>query len=383
MRQGSISALFLMISALTTFSHSLWYTLFPVYLRESGLEVWQAGLATSLTMTLSFVLAFPAGLAADSISTRASFLLASLGQLFTLLIMPIIGSPALLMLLLSIYTLSMTLRGQGALRFLSINSSPNLWGTTYSIYLLLIGVSSALGSYLAGYMAQQFSLKETFTVSAILFALSTPLALQFKGVQRNSSGRIPLLKPKFPKGPDFLNLTISLALHDFAVFSAMSYTQIFQREVVTLSPQQIGTLSALGTTISQAVQLIAGYFTDKLGAGKALILHYLGVSAGYALMGVSDSFEEMIAAVALQSLFLPFDMPGRRKMLSLMAPPDSVATVNGLSDAVVGLAALPSPLVGGYLWYSVGPRNMLLACALFNLTAFAPLALLKEGNTRN
>lgn len=383
MRQDSTSLVFIALSALTTFSHSLWYTLFPVYLRERGLEVWQAGLAASLTMTLSFVLAFPAGLTADSISTRASFLFASLGQLFTLLIMPLTRSPALLILLLSIYTLSMTLRGQGALRFLSINSSPNSWGTTYSIYLLLVGVSSALGSYLAGYMAQQFSLRETFTAGAFLFALSIPLALRFRSVQRNSSGRIPLLKPKFPKDPDFLNLTVSLTLHDFAVFSAMSYTQIFQREVVSLSPQQIATLSALGTALSQAVQLIAGYFTDKMGAGKALMLHYLGVSASYALMGASDSFEEMVAAVALQSLFLPFDMPGRRKMLSLMAPPDSIATVNGLSDAVVGLATLPSPLIGGYLWYNSGPRNMLLACALFNLTALAPLALLRKGNARN
>jgi len=44
----------------------------------------------------------------------------------------------------------------------------------------------------------------------------------------------------------------------------------------------------------------------------------------------------------------------------------------------VGLVALPSPLLGGWLWYGVGPRATLAACAALNLTAFLPLALLRE-----
>ncbi|MEM0226236.1 MAG: hypothetical protein QXF46_05120, partial [Thermofilaceae archaeon] len=71
---------------------------------------------------------------------------------------------------------------------------------------------------------------------------------------------------------------------------------------------------------------------------------------------VSRSYGTLALAVVLQNVFLPLDMPARRKLLSYMAPPSSVATANGLSDAVVGLVAAPSPLLGSFSWSSLGAR---------------------------
>ncbi|MEM4919433.1 MAG: hypothetical protein QW518_08855, partial [Thermofilaceae archaeon] len=72
----------------------------------------------------------------------------------------------------------------------------------------------------------------------------------------------------------------------------------------------------------------------------------------------------------------------RRKLLSYMAPPSSVATANGLSDAVVGLVAAPSPLLGSFSWSSFGARWAFGLGAALNLLALAPLAKLRERSAR-
>lgn len=376
--RGVLQPAFLALATIATFAHALWYTLFPIFLRAQRMELWQAGLASSLALTLSFVLALPAGVLVDVVPLKLALVAASAGQLATLLLIPHLLHPVPLSAAVSAYTFFMTLRGQASLRLLAAGGSHRSWGTTYSVYLLLTGVSSVAGSYLSGPLVEKEGFGAVYALASALFLAATPLSFVVED-PRCGRGRRAALKLKVLARSGFASLTASLALHDFAVFSATSYVQIFQREVVGLAPSQVSLLSAVSSAVSQAVQLGAGYFADRFGSRKSLALHYLGVSAGYALMGVSDSFEDLLAAIVVQSLFLPFDLPARRKLLSLMAPGDAVATVNGLSDAVVGLVALPSPLLGGWLWYSAGPRGMLAICAALNLTALLPLASFREG----
>jgi len=377
---GVLHPAFLALASAATFAHAVWYTLFPIYLRSSApLELWQVGVISSLTLTLSFVLALPAGVVADAISTRTALILASAGQTAALLLIPLALHPLPLLASVATYTFCLTLRGQVSLRLLAASSVRRSWGSTYSVYLLLTGASNVIGSYLSGPLAERKGFGTVYLVSAVLFLLTLPFSYLVERVPGNS-GRRAVRNLKALQDGSFARLTASLALHDLAVFSASSYVQIFQREIVGLSPSHISLLTAIGSAASQAAQLGAGYFADRFGARKALALHYLGVSAGYAVMGIGDSFEDLLVATLVQSAFLPFDMPARRKLLSLMAPENAVATINGLSDAVVGLVSLPSPLLGGWLWYCVGPRGMLAACAALNLTAFLPLARLRDGS---
>ena len=375
--RGVLNPAFLATASAAAVAHALWYTLFPIYLRSSAMELWLVGVISSLTLTLSFVLALPAGVAADAMPTRAALALASAGQLSSLLLVPLTSHPLPLLASVAAYTFFMTLRGQVSLRLLAASGSRRSWGTTYSAYLLLVGASGVAGTYLSGPLVERRGFSAVYLASAALFLLTLPLSRFVENVP-GSSGRRAAGSARALRDGSFARLTASLALHDLAVFSAMSYVQIFQREVVGLTPSQISLLAALGSAVSQAAQLGAGYFADRFGAKRALALHYLGVSAGYALMGAGSSFEDLLAATLVQNLLLPFDMPARRKLLSSIAPESAVATVNGLSDAIVGLVALPSPLLGGWLWYGVGPRAMLAACAALNLTAFLPLALLRE-----
>lgn len=375
---------FIAYTILSSAAHSLWYTLFPLHLRSLGLPLWEIGLAASLPLTLNFVMALPAGFAADALSALVSLAAASAGQLAAVALLslgPPVPAAALALLL---YTFLSTLRSQGSLRLIALGATASSWGMKYSMYLLAAGASAALGSYFSGLIAEKVGFEALYTASAVALACSLLplLKLQEASPAARAAPRSRALRSAVLRGSGFLELTSSLSLHDFAVFALMPYTALFQQEVLHLKPHQIGFISAVSTAISQALQPVAGYLTDRVGAKKALAVHYVGISAGYALIGLSRRFEELVLAAVVQSAFLPFDIPARRKLLSLMAPSGSVATANGLSDTIVGIVAAPSPLLGSQLWHSFGARWTFVIVASLNLASLGPLSKLKEGSSR-
>lgn len=380
MPRNGLPTPFVLHTLISSFAHSLWYTLFPIYLRSLGLPLAEVGLASSLPLTLSFVLALPAGVVADTLPARSALIAATGGQAAIVALLPSLQSPIATASLLFSYTFLSTLRGQSSLRIVTSRSNQSDMGTWYSMYLLASGASAAVGSYLSGFITEKFGFTSLYRLSALAFTSSIPPLTRLE--QPASGGVRGRIKLGHLRNAGFVELTLSLSIHDFAVFSAMPYTTLFQREVLDLSTYEIGVLAAMGTVVSQAFQPVAGLVADRLGSKLALTLHYAGVSAGYALMSLSHSFSELALAVALQNVFLPLDLPARRKLLSYMAPPTAVATANGLSDAVVGLVAAPSPLLGGFSWYSLGARWAFMLAAGFNLLALAPLAKLKEASSR-
>lgn len=372
-----IFSLFIISSSLASLSHSLWYTLFPLYLERRGFQLWEIGFASSLTTTLSFILALPAGFMVDITPIRSSLVLATIAQAATLHLLKGAGT-SLLVASIAAYTFFATLRGQVSLRLLSMLGSRG-WALKYSAFLFFSSLVSVIGPYFSGLIVQQTGFDELFTISEVLLLVSTLIAAAVnfhESIQKHTSRLRVVWHTAHSR--ELLLLTFSLALHDFSVFSVMSYTTLFQLNVLQLTPYEIGSLASLGSAVSLASQLIAGYFTDRTGAKAALAFHYIGVSAGYALMGLSRDFKSLAAAVIVQNIAFPFDMPARRKILTFLAHNSVIATVNGLSDAVVGAVTLPSPLLGSYLWDITGPRTMLICGSVLNLTALAPLAMLKE-----
>ena len=376
-RIGWLPAEFLLATALATTAHSLWLTLFPLFLDERGFQLWEVGVTSGLTYTLIFISALPAGLASDAVSTRAALIASSLIQLASLYAMVNAPSASLLALLLIVYSFSLAVRRQAAVRLVATLSGVGDRAFKYSLYLLATGLANALGSYLSGLVVEEWGYARLFSLSELLLLASALAALRIEGAPR---GRLPRLRAikKVALSREMVLLTSSLSIHDFSVFMCLPYVALFQRKVVGLTPYQIGVLSALTTATSQLAQLVAGIFADKFGARASLALHYTGVSAGYALTALSNSFEELALAALVQGLSMPFDMPARRKLLTLIASPEVVATSSGLADTVVGIATLPSPLLGSYIWGYASPRAMMLCGAAVNMIALLPLNALKR-----
>ncbi|MEM2218045.1 MAG: MFS transporter, partial [Thermofilaceae archaeon] len=313
-----VFSLFIVSSSLASLSHSLWYTLFPLYLERRGFQLWEIGFASSLATTLSFILALPAGFIADIASLRSSLVLAAIAQTITLHLLKD-ASTSLLVVSIAAYTFFATLRGQVSLRLLSMLGSRG-WALKYSAFLFFSSLASVIGPYFSGLIVQQTGFDELFTISETVLLASTPIAamVNFHESRQERTSRLKVVW-RTAHSQELLLLTFSLALHDFSVFGVMSYTTLFPLNVLKLTPYEIGSLASLGSAVSLASQLLAGYFTDRIGAKAALAFHYVGVSAGYALMGLSRDFKSLATAVIVQNIAFPFDMPARRKILTFLA----------------------------------------------------------------
>ena len=323
---------FVLYTILNSLAHAIWYTLFPIHLRSLGYSIGQAGLTSSLPQTLSFILALPAGLVADALSVRPIFIASSLGQAVAIALIPISPSSWTVISLLTIYTFFSVLRSQSSLRAIAQQVSATRWGTGYSLYLLSVGASGAAGSYLSGFVAERMGFIPLYLISAAVFASSVFALYGFQ--DPHHSGRRLTLNLRTLRNSSFVSLTLSLTVHDVAIFALSPYVALYQKEILSLTPYQMGLISAASTLVSQLFQPVSGYLADRLGARITLAIHYLGTSLGYVLIGLSSRFEEVALASALQSVFLPMDMPSRRKLLSLMAG-SAVATVNGLSLSLI------------------------------------------------
>ncbi|MEM1523155.1 MAG: hypothetical protein QXU69_09015, partial [Thermofilaceae archaeon] len=155
MRRNGLPPPFVLHTFASSFAHALWYTLFPIYLRSLGLPLAEVGLASSLPLTLSFVLALPAGIVADALPARRALILATGGQATIVALLPSLKSPAATASLLFSYTFLSTLRGQSSLRVVASRANRSDMGTWYSLYLLASGASAAVGSYLSGVVTER------------------------------------------------------------------------------------------------------------------------------------------------------------------------------------------------------------------------------------
>ena len=368
---------FLVSIALAALANSLWTTLFPIFLDERGFKLLEIGIASSLTFSLVFILAFPAGLISDWIPTRRALLASFSAQLASLYLMYAARDPVSIIALLVAYNFSLSLQGQASVKLVATVSRVGERAFKYSVYMMIVGVSRIIGSYLSGLIVNYWGFQSLFEISEILLMCSALIAL---GVSGGSMNRLPSLIEvrHLALRREVVLLVASLSLHDFAIFACLPYVALFMKNVVGLTVYEIGLLSAIRFAVTQAAQLLAGMFADRFGGTCSLALHYLGVSLGLALIGLSGSFTSLVVAAVVQGVFMPFDIPARRKLLSVMAPRNLISSLNGLADTVVGIATIPSPLIGNYIWYSTSPRLTMIYGASANLLALAPLVALRR-----
>lgn len=371
---GSIPAAFIVVAALTGMANSLWMTLFPVFLDAVGFQLWEVGLASSLLNALIFMTALPAGLLADRVSVRVMLASSTIAQALLLYMIRSVNAMPLLVLGLIAYSFSQSLGNQSGIRLVTAATGPERRGLVYSIYMLVGGVAGIAGSYLSGYIVERYGYFQLFQLAIALLLLASAASLAIRHARTGTRPKRVLAE--YMARREYLLLVAAISVHDFAVFASGAYVSLFQKKVVGVSEYEIGLLVAIQNSLMQATQVVAGYLTDRVGGVAVLTTHFLGVSLAYYLVGVSGSFQDLLLASLVQGFFFAFDMPARRKLLSMIAPVEVFGAINGLADTVVGFAILPSPFIGSYIWTAFSPRLLMSYSALVNLAAVAPLLLL-------
>ncbi len=131
--------------------------------------------------------------------------------------------------------------------------------------------------------------------------------------------------------------------------------------------------------VSAALSTPAGIVADRIGKRKVIFASYILFSLIF--IGFASATTSVHAWILFMAygLFVAVNEGVQRAFVATIINPDIKATGYGLYHTIIGLAALPSSIIGGALWQNIGPQALffygaamsILSCLLFAFLLFS------------
>ena len=130
--------------------------------------------------------------------------------------------------------------------------------------------------------------------------------------------------------------------------------------------------------VSAALSTPAGMLADRVGKRKVILASYLFFSLIFVGFAFSTGPLHAWLLFGAYGVFVAMNEGVQRAYVATIIKPEIKATSYGVYHTVVGLAALPSGIIGGVLWQHIAPQALFyygaamsfLSCILFALFLF-------------
>jgi len=181
-----------------------------------------------------------------------------------------------------------------------------------------------------------------------------------------------------------LAMLVVACVSGFTMRMVYPYLVIYGVEVVGLTKSQWGALQTIATGIATAFYLVGGMMSDRLGRLPNILLarSILPIEAlGLVLLKGYSQFVILFVVLGIGGGFGGGGMrggggmggPSWQALIADIVPSRDRGKVMGLMGTMTGLINLPAPIIGAYIWESLGPNMLLLLGSGF---AAAPLIML-------
>ncbi len=371
---------------------ALWRTLFPLYLDALGFSGVYVGLIASGAVMIPFLFSLPAGMISDRYG-RKKVLVMSLVSMSPLLSALAFARGPTLFLVVVLLGVVASLYNQSMIAMVAEITSASRRATAYGVYYATLNLASTAGALLSGVLAENYGYEILFFSSAVMAAVAAFVALMTlqplgSSGQNFTAYRLQVreLREVLKRSSKLRNLILAITAHDLFVFIAVPFVVLFAKKFIGMEESEIGIIIGLRSVLTALSQPFMGRLADRFGGEFLLIGHVLLTGMLYVLYGMSDDFQEAVVIMLLFGLVFSMDMPARRALLSRVAPEYMLATVNGISDTLVGVGALVSPMVGGLLWERGWVRATFFLGGLLNMSAvifLLPLVSARKERMQN
>ncbi len=346
-------------NVLRGFSVGGYQALFGFYMSSLGYAMRSVGGAASIASLVGALLAPAVGYLIDSYGSRAT--VAATGALLAAGLYVLYLSDAYYVLVLS-YTLFMLAFyfGQPArASFLAYSVGVERLGSNVGLIASTFSAARIVGPFAAGYMAARLGFRPTFLILGILVTLGFTLfwALSREPVARRrrhaslKEGFRETYSKLFRPGPLLATVYLFIGVDRFVwalwlpLLSAHLENRGYSETVVGVLFSVQGLVQTVALPLAGRVADRLGPFvmaasSEALGALTALLLAYLpgsmAVGAGFAALGLS----------------IAFWVPGYNILIARLA--ERLGEAYASANAVRGVAGIPAPYIGGYLYDVVG-----------------------------
>ncbi len=212
-----------------------------------------------------------------------------------------------------------------------------------------------------------------------------------EGERRGGSGFRESLKA-LKRGRILLAMLAVSVVSGFAMRMTWAFLSVYAYYIIGLSTTQYGLLQTIAMGLSTPLYLLSGVIADRFGRVPCiLIARGLGPMDSLSLLLLRD-YRHLLAAYAIIGVagglgggrlrgggFM--GGPAWQALIADLVPPRDRGKVMGAMATITGLAALPAPYIGGYL-YDFNPHLLLILGSLIEALT-VPIILLFIREARN
>ncbi|MEM3712303.1 MAG: MFS transporter, partial [Thermoproteota archaeon] len=248
---------------------------------------------------------------------------------------------------------------RGAYNSLLSESVPrNLRGRVFSTGSFISLIGTSLGSALFGFLMENIGLNPTLTTVAVLAATGAILRLAIVetkgriqyGVDISSSQILNVIRELF-LSRELAPLTIMAIIMGFIGQLFHIFLPIYLSNVLKFDAELVGIVFSF-LTISQAIgQPFSGFFIDKFGEVKALVLDVLVSASSTSLFILSSIVVPTLSPtfLFLNTFFSAFTAIALFTYVARITHESRRATTYGFLTSMGSLSSLPAPIVGRIL----------------------------------
>lgn len=386
MNKNQLTSVYLAFT-FSNLGYSLWYSLFPIYLRELGLEAWQIGFVFSL-LNLATTLSYLTLASFSETTGRGGSLVIGFSlSAVVLLMLALIKSPACIVGLVVFHSFLGGLKtpvGEA-----TIADTGRSLGLSLSIFYVATTAAGIVGSALSGYLATSLGFPILFIIAGVLTTFSAVFVALTYGYSTSNSR---MVKQTFGRSfeniklilsdGNLVKLTIALIFHSLGFSIINPLVQLYAKEALNLDEQSIGIIMAMWNVGLLVAQIPSGEFTDRFGGITVLASHIVLSSASWILYCSSKAWSEAISSAFILGVVGALDMPARRTIIVQLKRTIDSASIIGYIDALTNLAFIVGSSVGGVLWSTSGYNMPFIVGSIINMFALIPLVTLISPRKR-
>lgn len=254
-------------------------------------------------------------------------------------------------------------------------------GKAFGFHRTMDTVGAMIGPAIAFALLGVFhdSLQTVFWISMIpgAFAIAT-IAIFVKDVKGGGGAE----KPKITlKGFDKKFRVFLVVVGIFALGKTSDAFLVLRAQDLGVKTGLIPVLYLVFNLISASLSTPAGIIADRLGKRRMILASYLLFTLIF--VGFAFATNELHAWLlfGVYGIFVAINEGVQRAYVATIINPEIKGTGYGIYHTVIGLAALPSSIIGGALWQNVGPQALFLygaAMSLLSSALFAPMIFAKK-----
>ena len=369
-----------LVSLLTDVSSEMIYPLLPLFLTSVlGAGPTFVGLVEGIAESASSITKLFSGRLSDRLGRRKGLVVA--GYTLSTLARPLVAfalAPWHVLLVRFTDRLGKGLRTSPRDALIAGSTEPHIRGRAYGFHRSMDHLGAVAGPALAFVflLLMGGQLRTLFLLAAIPGILSILiLILKVSEIQVNSTAA-----PKATPGTGRLDAQLTRFLIVVTLFTLGNSSDAFlllRAQEVGIAVAHLPLLWMFFSLVKAVTGMPGGMLSDLKGRRGTIIAGWLVYAVAYLGFGAASQPWHIWVLIGFYGLYFGLTEGGERALIADLVSPDRQASAFGLFHFCIGIAALPSSLLMGYLYQSFGARPAFtIGAALAGLSAFLLLMLL-------